>query len=70
MKISIKRPWDKGDMIQKVCMIWHGTTPLKTWILQVQATTEKIKLIEYLIFGEIKFCDLKNKNVEKKKPKS
>ena len=65
-----KNWWDKGDMIRKFCMIWHGITPLKTWILQIQTTTEKIKLIGYLILGEIKFCNLKNEHFEKKSPKS
>ena len=37
---------------------------------QVQTTTEKIKLIGYLILGEIKFFNLKNHNFEKKSPKS
>ena len=57
-------------MIQKFFMIWHGIIPLKTWILQIQTTTEKIKLIEYLILSEIKFCNLKNEHFEKKSPKS
>ena len=42
------------------CMIWHGISPLKTWILEIQTTTEKIKLIGYLILGKIKVCKLKN----------
>ena len=57
-----KNRWDKGDMTQKLCMIWHGITSLKTWILQIQTCTEKIKLIGYLILGEIKFCNLKNEH--------
>ena len=57
-----KKPCDKGDMIQTFCMIWHGITPLKTWILQIQTITEKNKLTGYLIFGEIKFWNLKNKH--------
>ena len=65
-----KKKWDKGDMIQKSCMIWHGITPLKTWILQIQTITGKIKLIGYLILGEIKFWNLKNEDFEKKSPKS
>ena len=36
----------------------------------IQTTTEKIKLIGYLIFGEIKLCNLKNENFEKKSSKS
>ena len=28
---------------------------LKTWILELQTTIEKIELIRYLILGEIKF---------------
>ena len=59
----------KGDMIQKICMIWRGITALKTWILQIKTTTEKIKLTGYLILCEIKFCNLKNEDFEKKKPK-
>ena len=39
-------------------------------ILQVQTTSEKFKLIGYLILAEIKFCNLKNENFEKKTPKS
>ena len=65
-----KNPWDKGDMIQTFCMIWHGITPLKTWILQIQTNTEKIKLTGYLILGEIKFFNLKNEHFDKKSPKS
>ena len=57
-------------MMQKFCMIWHGITPLKTWILQIQTTTEKIKLIGYLILSDIKFWKLKNEHFEKKSPKS
>ena len=57
-------------MIQKFCMIWHGTTSLKTWILQIETATEKIKLVGYLILGEIKCCDTKNEHFEKKSPKS
>ena len=44
--------------------------PLKMWILQIQTTTEKIKLIEYLKLGEIKFCNLEYEHFEKKSPKS
>ena len=65
-----KKKRDKGDMIQKFCMIWHGITTLKTWILQIQTITGKIKLIGYLILGEIKFWNLKNEDFEKKSPKS
>ena len=65
-----KNEWDKGDMIQKFCMIWHGIIPLKTWILEIQITTEKIKLIGYLILSEIKFCNHKNEHFEKKSLKS
>ena len=65
VKISKKRSWDKGDIIQKFYMIWHGITPLKTWILQIETTTEKNKLIGYLLLDEIKFCNLKNKYFEK-----
>ena len=57
-------------MIQNICTIWRVITPLKTWILQIQTTTEKNKLIEYLIPGEIKFWNLKNEYFEKKSPKS
>ena len=64
-----KNPWDKGDMIQKCCIIWYVIIPLKTWILQLQTTTEKVKLIGYLILGEIKFWNLKNKHFVKKNPK-
>ena len=39
-------------------------------ILQIQTTTEKIKLIEYLILGEITFFNLTNEHFEKKSPKS
>ena len=46
-------------------MNWHGITSLKTWILQIQTTTEKIKLIRYLILGEIKFWNLKWTFLEK-----
>ena len=42
-----------------------GITPLKTWILYLQTTTEKIKLNGYLILGEITFCNLKNEHFEK-----
>ena len=38
--------------------------------LQVKTTAKKIKLIGYLILGEIKFCNLRNKHFEKKSPKS
>ena len=51
-------------MIQKFCMLCHGITP-KTRILLLQTTTE-IKLIGYLILGEIKFCNVINKDFEKK----
>ena len=64
-----KNPWDKGDMIQKFCMSWHEMTPLQTWILQIQTTTEKTKLSGYLILGEIKFCYLKNEHFWEKEPK-
>ena len=57
-------------MIQKLCVIWHGITPLKTWILQTQTTTEKIKLIGYLILGEIRLWNLRNEHFEKMSPKS
>ena len=57
---------NSSDMIQKFCMIWHGITRLKAWILQIQTTTDKIKLIGSLILGEIKFCNLKNERFEKK----
>ena len=36
----------------------------------MQTITEEIKLIEYLILGEIKICNLKNKHFQKKRPKS
>ena len=65
-----KAPWDKGEMFKKFCMIWHGTSPLKTWILQIQTITEKTKLIVYLILDEIKSFNLKNEHLEKKSPKS
>ena len=42
---------------------------LKTQNLQVQTTTEKIELTGYLILGDIKLCNLKNINFEKKSPK-
>ena len=58
--------WDKGDMIQKLCVISHGITSLKTWILQIQTSTGKINLIEYLILGEIKLCNLKNEHFVRK----
>ena len=35
----------------------------------MQTTTEKIKLIGYLILGEIKFCEFKNEHFEKKPKK-
>ena len=35
----------------------------------MQTTTKKIKLIGYLIFVEIKFCNLKNEHFEKKSQK-
>ena len=57
-------------MIQKLCMIWHKITALKSRILQTQTTTRKIKLIGYLILDEIKFCNFKNEHFEKKSPKS
>ena len=69
MKIS-KNSRDKGDMMHKFWMILHGITPFKSRILQIQNTSEKIKLTGYLILGEIKFCNFKNKNNEKKSPKS
>ena len=65
-----KNEWDKGEMIKKFCMIWHGIIPLKTQILQIQTTTEKIKLIGCLILSEIKFCNFKNEHFEKKSLKS
>ena len=40
-------------------------TYLKTLILQMQTTTEKIELIGYLILGEIKLCNLENVHFEK-----
>ena len=46
-------------MTQTFCMIRHGITPLKTGILQKQTTTEKNKLIRYLILDKIKFFNLK-----------
>ena len=67
---NLKKPWDKDEIIQKFFMFWHEITLLKTWILQIQATTDKIKLIGYSILGEIKFCNLKNEHFEKKSPKS
>ena len=39
-------------------------------MLQIQTTTEKIKLIGYLILCEIKFCNLKNEQFWGKKPKN
>ena len=42
---------------------------LKKQNLQVQTTTEKIELIGYLILGEIKLCNLKSINFEKKSTK-
>ena len=36
----------------------------------IQTTTEKIKLIGYLIFGEIKFWDLKMNIFRKRAPKN
>ena len=36
----------------------------------MKTTTEKIKLIGYLILAEIKFWNLKNEYFEKKSPKS
>ena len=53
-------------MLQKFCMIWHGISSLKTWILQMQTTTEKIMLTGFLIFSEIKYFNLKNENFMKK----
>ena len=38
-------------------------------MLQIQTTTEKIKLIEYLTLGEIKCWNLKNEHFQKKSPK-
>ena len=38
-------------------------------MLQIQTRTEKIKLIGYLILGEIKFSELKNEYFEKKIPR-
>ena len=66
--IFTKNSWGKGDIFQKFFMTWHGATPLKTWILQIQTTTEKIKLTGYLILGEIKFYNFKNEYFEKKIP--
>ena len=37
-----KSPWGKGVMFQKFCMVEHGITPLKAWILHLETTTEKI----------------------------
>ena len=51
-------------------LILMGITPLKTWILYLQTTTEKIKLNGYLILGEITFRNLKNEHFEKNSPKS
>ena len=42
----------------------------KRWILQIQTTTERIKLIGYLILREINFCKLKIEHFEEKSPKS
>ena len=39
-------------------------------MLQIKTTTEKVKLIGYLILGEIKFFNLKNEHFEKMNPKS
>ena len=39
-------------------------------MLQIKTTTEKVKLIGYLILGEIKFFNLKNEHFDKKSPKS
>ena len=39
---------------------------LKTWILQMPSTTEKIELIGYLILDEQKLRNLKNIHLEKK----
>ena len=57
-------------MFQKFCMILDGINSLKGLILLVQTTTKKIKLIGYLILGEIKFCNLKNEHFENNNPKS
>ena len=57
-------------MIQIFSMIWHGITPLKKLILQIQTTTETIKLIGYLILGEIKYWNLENEQFKKKNQKS
>ena len=38
-------------------------------MLQVQNTTDKSKLIGYLILGEIKLFNLKKEQFEKKTPK-
>ena len=57
-------------MIQTFCMIRHGITPLKAGIFQKQTTTEKNKLIRYLILGKMKFFNLKIEHFDKKSPKS
>ena len=54
-------------MIQNLCMILHGITPLKTWILQIKTTTRKIKLIGY--FDEIKFATSKMNILRKRDQK-
>ena len=43
---------------------------LKTWILQMQTTTEKIELIRYSVLGEVKLCNHENVHFEKKSQKS
>ena len=43
--------------------------PLRALILQIQTTTEKIKLIGYLILGEIKFFTSKMKILRKRAQK-
>ena len=49
--------------------VWFDmeSPPLKTLILQMQTTTEKIKLTAYLILAEIKFLNLKNENILRKR---
>ena len=63
-----KNLWDRADTIQKICLIWHGITSLKTWILQIQTNAEKIKLIGCL--SETKFWNLEKEHFEKKSPKN
>ena len=58
-------PGDQDDIIQTFCMICHGITPLRTWILQKQITIKKIKLVRYLIIEKIKVWNLKNEHFEK-----